>query len=78
MDEWGTLSHYYGIDSHELRGEAAPTSYVAGPAPYGSPGTYAAFTDWRHSPVLWLAVFAIFALAMIHAEGAVAVRLRVR
>jgi hypothetical protein len=75
---WGELDHYFGVSSDQLRSNAAPTRNVAGPSPTGSPGTYASFTDWRRSPVFWVAVFAVFALAMIHAEGAVAVRLRVR
>lgn len=75
---WGELDHYFGISSDQLRGEAPTPVNVAGPGPAGSPGTYASFTDWRRSPVFWLAVFSVFALMMIHAEGAVAVRLRVR
>lgn len=78
---WGELDHYFGVSSDALqaqtRGSSEAPTYTsqAGPSPVGSPGTVASFTDWRHSPVFWLAVFSVFALGMIHLEGAVGARL---
>lgn len=78
-----TLEDVFGIGGDQLamtngRSAEAPTySAQAGPSPVGSPGTYAAFTDWKHSPVFWLAAFAIVALGIIHLEGNVSAALRV-
>lgn len=78
--DFGTLEHYFGVSSDELQAqtlaspEAPKPRQFAGPSPVGSPGTVASFTDWRRSPVFWLAVFAVFALGMIHLEGAVRAR----
>lgn len=72
---WGSVDHYFGVSSEQLQGQAAPSRNVAGQAPTGSPGTYASFTDWRRSPVFWLAVFSVLALGMIHLEGAVGARI---
>ena len=77
-----SLDDYFGISGEQLQAqtrassEAPLSTYQAGPSPVGRPGTVASFTDWRNSPVFWLAVFAVFALGMLHAEGAVKVALR--
>ena len=72
---WGTLDHYFGITSDQLAGvtlaspESPTPANLAGQSPVGQAGSVASFTDWRRSPVFWLAVFAVFALGMIHLEG---------
>jgi hypothetical protein len=76
------LDDYFGIDSAALsaidrRSPESPTfSTAAGESPVGQTGTIASFTDWRRSPVFWLAVFAVFALGYIHAEGSVRLALK--
>jgi hypothetical protein len=68
---------YFGITSDQMAAADAlsPQSpnhtYVAGSRPGGQLGTVASFTEWRRSPVFWLAVFGVFALGMIHLEGSV-------
>jgi len=80
--EFGTLESYFGTSSDELRAQTqasknapSPTRY-AGASPVGQTGnTQASLTEWRVSPVFWLAVFAIFALSMIHLEAGVRARI---
>lgn len=75
MDSWGTLDHYFGISGPALQAQAVSSSEsptpkaAAGESPVGRTGTVSSFTDWRRSPVFWLAVLAVFALGMIHLEG---------
>jgi hypothetical protein len=70
-----SLDDYFGKSGAQLQAETrfsseAPTpSSMAGPPPGGTAGLVPSFTDWRGSPVFWLAVFAVFALGMIHLEG---------
>lgn len=76
------LEDYFGINGDQLQAQTTSSSesptptYVAGPHPTGAAGTVGSLTDWRRSPVFWLAVFSIFALGMIHAEGRVALALK--
>lgn len=76
------LDDYFGITSEQLQAQthvssnAPVTTSQAGPHPAGQPGVVPSFTDWQHSPVFWLAVFAVFALGMIHVEGSVKAALR--
>ena len=73
---------YFGVTSDQmavadaLSPESPNHTYVAGTRPGGQVGTVSSFTDWRRSPVFWLAVFALFALGSIHLEGSVRAKLR--
>jgi hypothetical protein len=77
-----TLDDYFGIDGNTLGAldrlsPESPTHLAAaGEHPSGQRGTVSAFTDWRRSPVFWVAVFAVFALGYIHLEGHVRVALK--
>ena len=77
-----SLDDYFGVNSNQLQtqtrnsSEAPLSTYQAGTSPVGAPGTIAAFTDWRNSPVFWLALFAVFTLGMVHLEGTVKASLR--
>ena len=68
---------FFGISAEQQQAldNSSPNSPTytrqAGTRPGGQVGTVASFTDWRRSPVFWLAVFAVFALGMIHLEGSV-------
>ena len=77
------LEDYFGTNAASLASQTrssseAPTPlHGAGAGPGGQSGSgLVSFTDWRHSPVFWLAVFSVFALGMIHAEGHVRMALR--
>lgn len=76
------LEDVFGIDSSQLQAQTiaspeapTPTSF-AGHAQGGQPGLVAAFTDWRRSPMFWVALFAVIALGYIHLEGSVRVALQ--
>ncbi len=76
------LEDYFGIDGNTLGtldqvSSNSPTHLATtSEQPGGQPGVVASFTDWRRSPVFWLAVFAVFALGYIHAEGSVRLALK--
>jgi hypothetical protein len=76
------LDDIFGVSGDQLQAmdNASPNSPTytkqAGTAPGGQTGTVASFTDWRRSPVFWLAVFAVFALGYLHVEGSVKAALR--
>lgn len=77
-----SLEDVFGIQGDTLtaldsRSPESPTfTRVAGENPVGQSGTVASFTDWRRSPVFWLAVFAVFALGYIHLETNVRMALK--
>lgn len=70
-----SLDDYFGISGDTLQAQTlasaeAPTpSKIAGPSPITGGSPSSSFTDWRRSPMFWLAIFAVFALGMIHLEG---------
>ena len=77
-----TYEDYFGVSPDAQAGldrlspQSPNSSYNAGEAPTGRAGTVASFTDWRRSPVFWLALFAVLALGIIHLEGNVRLALK--
>lgn len=77
------LDDYFGVNSDELQAvtiasseSPTPTGFAGHPTT-GPEGVVNSLTDWRRSPVFWLAVFAVFALGVIHLEGHIGAALEV-
>jgi len=77
-----TIEDYFGITGESLAASDAispnaPTyTKQTGELPTGQRGTVSSFTDWRRSPIFWLAVFGVFALGYIHLESSIRVALK--